>query len=52
MVCHKGYLPQAAEATAHAAFGRARYRNPNYSIPVTLAIRRSETMAISSVPWM
>ena len=25
-------------------------RNQNYSVPVTLAIRRNETMAISSVP--
>jgi hypothetical protein len=27
-------------------------RNQNYSVPVTLAIRRSDTIAISSVPWM
>jgi hypothetical protein len=25
-------------------------RNPNYSVPVTFAIRRTDTMAISSVP--
>jgi hypothetical protein len=24
----------------------------NYSVPVTLAISRTDTMAISSVPWM
>jgi hypothetical protein len=25
---------------------------PSYSVPMTLAIRRTDTMAISSVPWM
>ena|SRR5271167_1602035 len=36
-------------ASGERSFER-RVRDPNYSVPVTLAIRRIDTMAISSVP--
>ena len=51
MVRHRVASRQAAEARQPTRRLASRvFGNQNYSVPVTLAIRRSETMAISSVP--